>query len=88
MNNGKVKLYLLYIFTFGMAYFSQKAPAKKLRDGEIEQLTLNEWIGIAADKLVECLGSLENVVSTTNTISSIKFMLIIYQKLKLSKLKN
>ena len=46
MNNGKLKLFLPYIFTFGIAFFYLKAQAKKLKGVENEQLTLSEEIPI------------------------------------------
>lgn len=87
MNNGKLKLYLLYIFTFGIAYFYLKGQAKKLKGVENEQLTLSEEIPIDIDKLIEYLGSLENIVSTTNTISSIKIFVNNLSKIETDKVK-
>ena len=62
MNSGKLKLYLLYIVTFGIAYFQLKGQAKKLKGVENDHLTLSEDIPIDVDKLIEYLGSL----GTTN----------------------
>ena len=70
MNNGILKLYLLYIFAFGIVYFLLKGPAKRLKGVENEQLTLSEEIPIDVVKLIEYMGSRENNASTTNTSSS------------------
>ncbi|MGL4616743.1 MAG: hypothetical protein ACRCUM_00740 [Mycoplasmoidaceae bacterium] len=87
MKNGKIKLYLLYIFTFGLAYFYLKKQAKKLQGIENDKLTLSEEIPIDINKLIEYLGKEENIVSTSNTISSIKIFVKDISKIEIDKIK-
>ncbi|MGL5640224.1 MAG: hypothetical protein ACRDCD_01010 [Mycoplasmoidaceae bacterium] len=87
MKDGKLKLYLLYIFTFGIAYFYLRNQAKKLKGVENDQLTLSEEIPIDVDKLIEYLGKEENIVSTSNTISSIKIFVRDLSKIETDKIK-
>lgn len=87
MNKGKFKLYLIYIFTFGIAYFYLKNQAKKLKGVENDHLTLSEEIPIDVDKLIEYLGNKKNIISTTNTISSIKIFVNDLSKIDIDKVK-
>ncbi len=75
MNWEKFKIYLLHICTFGISFFYSKRKAKELINQENKELTLSDKIKIDVSELINLLGSKENIVDCTNTISAVKVFL-------------
>ncbi|MGL4647712.1 MAG: hypothetical protein ACRCVI_03205 [Mycoplasmoidaceae bacterium] len=69
---SKFKLYLLYVCTFGIAYFYLKNKAKQIAHVENEELTLSDEIKINVDQLISALGTISNITNCDHTISAVK----------------
>ncbi|MDE5766942.1 MAG: PTS transporter subunit EIIB [Malacoplasma sp.] len=62
-----------YILTFGIGYLIAKRKAKKIATNVNTELTVSEKIPFEVNEIIEAIGGLENYISNTASLNSIKF---------------
>ncbi|WP_412032502.1 hypothetical protein [Malacoplasma muris] len=69
---NKFSLWMFYIFTFGIGYIVLKNKAKKQATLTNTELTVTHTIPIDVNQFISYVGGIENITSTSASISSIK----------------
>lgn len=62
-----------YIFTFGIGYLIAKRKAKKIVTNVNTELTISEKIPFEVTEIIEAIGGVQNYISNTASLNSIKF---------------
>lgn len=71
---SKLKIYLFYIFTFGIGYFILKSKAKKQANSTNDKLITTNKIPFELEDFFSALGGKNNIIKSSATISSIKII--------------
>ncbi|WP_031488905.1 PTS transporter subunit EIIB [Ureaplasma canigenitalium] len=66
------KIILLYIFTFGIAYFVLRAKAKKRAKMHNEQLSITEKLPFDINDFYSYVGMKDNILDVDATINTLK----------------
>lgn len=71
----KLKIILIYIFTFGIVYFVLKNKAKKRAKSFNKELTLSTKLPFKLNDFLNELGGIDNINFVSSTINTIKIQL-------------
>lgn len=71
----KTKMWIYFIFTFGIGYLIAKRKAKAIQGKTNEEIVTTTANNFNVDKLITALGGLNNIVAVQSTISNLKITL-------------
>lgn len=86
-NKTLILMWLLYIFTFGIAYFVLKKKAIEKVNTTNDNLTVTNKLLIDINEFIKSLGGIDNIKETNATINSINVFIHDNKKIDLDNIK-